>query len=84
MKAVKLVELTLDELHREEATVQEQIFRLRFQIKTGNAENPSRLGETKRDLARVMTVIRARELGIDARHKKANGEETAKSGSEAK
>jgi large subunit ribosomal protein L29 len=84
MKASKLAELTIDELRREEALAQEQIFRLRFQIKTGNAENPSKLGETKRSLARVMTVIRSREMGIDVRHKAADATKVAKPGKSVK
>ena len=64
MKIAKLAELTVDELRREESSLQDQIFRLRFQIKTGNAENPSKLGQTRRDLARVKTLLREREAGI--------------------
>ena len=47
MKIAKLAEMTEDELRREEGNLQERIFRLRFQIGTGNIENPSKLGETK-------------------------------------
>jgi large subunit ribosomal protein L29 len=65
MKAAKLAEQTTEELIREESSLQEQIFRLRFQIKTGNAENPSKLRHTRRDLARIKTLVRERELGVE-------------------
>ena len=68
MKIAKLAELTVDELHREESSLQDQIFRLRFQIKTGNAENPSKLRQTRRDLARVKTLLHERETGIRVAH----------------
>lgn len=68
MKTTKLAELTEEELRREEATLQEQIFRLRFQIQTGNAENPSKLRATRRTLARVLTMLREHELGLAGRH----------------
>jgi large subunit ribosomal protein L29 len=71
MRISKLAELTVDELRREESSLHEQIFRLRFQIKTGNAENPSKLGETRRDLARVKTLLRERQIGIKVGHGKA-------------
>lgn len=68
MKIAKLAEMTVDELRREESNLQERIFRLRFQIGTGNIENPSKLGETKRDLARVKTLLRERELRLSVPH----------------
>ena len=40
----------------------EEIFNLRFQLSMGVAKNPSRLGQAKRDLARVKTILREREL----------------------
>ena len=40
----------------------EQLFNLRFQLATGQLENHARLGEVKREVARVLTEIRAREI----------------------
>ena len=40
----------------------EQLFNLRFQLATGQLENHSRLSEVKREVARVLTEIRAREI----------------------
>jgi len=64
MKISKLAELSPEELDHEAEKLAEQIFRFRFQLQTGNVENPSRLPEARRDLARVKTLLRERELGI--------------------
>ncbi|MDI2098571.1 50S ribosomal protein L29 [Ruicaihuangia caeni] len=44
----------------------EELFNLRFQAATGQLENHGRLRAVKRDIARIYTVIRERELGIRA------------------
>jgi large subunit ribosomal protein L29 len=78
----KLSEMGDDELRNEEDRLAEQIFRFRFQLQTGNVENPSRLGHTRRDLARVKTLIRERALGIE-RHRRAAAEERERGGGDA-
>jgi large subunit ribosomal protein L29 len=50
------------ELAAREKDLTEQIFRLRFQLSTGQAEALKRLREAKKDLARVKTLLRAQEL----------------------
>ena len=50
------------ELKAREKDLAEQIFRLRFQLTTGQAEALKRLREAKKDLARVKTLLRAQEL----------------------
>lgn len=80
MKIAKLAEMTADELQREESNLEERIFRLRFQIGTGNIENPSKLGETKRDLARVKTLLRERELKLSVVRKGGEPESEAPAG----
>jgi large subunit ribosomal protein L29 len=57
MKASQLRDKTVDELRAQERTLREQIFKLRFQTATGQAENPGRVRLVRRDLARVLTVI---------------------------
>ncbi|MBN2719768.1 MAG: 50S ribosomal protein L29 [Proteobacteria bacterium] len=57
MKAAELRDLTLDELVRKEAEIGVELFNLRFQLATNQLENPMRLPLTKKDLARVKTVI---------------------------
>ncbi|MEY4367426.1 MAG: hypothetical protein RLZ28_841 [Actinomycetota bacterium] len=44
----------------------EELFNLRFQSATGQLENHGRLAAVKRDIARIYTIIRERELGIRA------------------
>jgi large subunit ribosomal protein L29 len=68
MKIGKLAEMTEEELRRERSTIEERIFRLRFQLGTGNIENPSKLRETRKDLARVRTLLREIELKLDVSH----------------
>jgi len=58
VKAEQLREKTVDELQQQEATLREQLFKLRFQKATGQGENPQKIGFVKKDLARVLTVIR--------------------------
>ncbi len=59
------------ELAAREKDLTEQIFRLRFQLTTGQAEALKRLREAKKDLARVKTLIRAQELTAGAKPVKA-------------
>ena len=60
MKASELREMTVDELRDKEVALAEQLFALRLQTVTGQLDKPSRFGEAKRDLARVLTVLRER------------------------
>jgi len=50
----------------------EQIFRLRFQLTTGQSESVKKLREARRDLARVKTLVRQHELGIHVAAPKAS------------
>ena len=51
-----------DELRVQEKELAEQVFRLRFQLTTGQSEGLKKLRETRRDLARVKTLLREQEL----------------------
>ncbi len=55
------------ELQARQKDLTEQIFRLRFQLSTGQAEALKRLREAKKDLARVKTLLRAQELPAPTR-----------------
>jgi large subunit ribosomal protein L29 len=55
------------ELQARQKDLTEQIFRLRFQLSTGQAEALKRLREAKKDLARVKTLLRAQELSAPAK-----------------
>ncbi|MBZ5702977.1 MAG: 50S ribosomal protein L29 [Acidobacteriia bacterium] len=59
----KLREADAKELELQQRELSEQVFRLRFQMSTGQAEALKRLREAKKDLARVNTLLRERELG---------------------
>jgi large subunit ribosomal protein L29 len=58
----KIREAGQDELQAQHKDLTEQIFRLRFQLSTGQAEALKRLREAKKDLARVKTLLRVQEL----------------------
>jgi len=57
-KVEKLREMNADELRGKERELQEQLFRLRFQKSLGQLDNALKIRETRRDIARVKTVIR--------------------------
>ena len=56
--AEKLREMNADELRGKERELQEQLFRLRFQKSLGQLDNALKIRETRRDIARVKTVIK--------------------------
>ncbi|MDO5617383.1 50S ribosomal protein L29 [Kocuria sp.] len=62
----KLDELDNDALYTELKKAKEELFNLRFQSATGQLESNGRLKAVKRDIARIYTVLRERELGIRA------------------
>ncbi|HET7560445.1 MAG TPA: 50S ribosomal protein L29 [Limnochordia bacterium] len=66
MKAESIRDLTADELTRRLTELKEELFNLRFQLATGQLDNPMRMRQIRRDIARVKTVMRERELGINA------------------
>ena len=57
MKAGELREKTPDQLREELASLKKESFNLRFQQATGQLENTSRMRSTKRDAARVFTIL---------------------------
>ena len=63
---VELRELSDEELSDRLAEVKQEVFTLRFQIATGQAENTSLLGVAKRDVARIRTIMRQREIATEA------------------
>jgi len=54
--------MTNEELNDELIELKGELFNLRFQLATGQLENPMRIREVKRDIARVKTILREREL----------------------
>ena len=59
--AKDLRDLSNDELDRRLADTRQELFNLRFQSATGALENPARLTHTKREIARILTVVNERE-----------------------
>jgi large subunit ribosomal protein L29 len=62
MKADEIRELSMEEQQSKLNELREELFNLRFQHETGQLENPQKLKMTKRDIARVATVIRVAQL----------------------
>jgi len=56
--------LTDEELDTRLREAKEELFNLRFQVATGQLDNNRRLQTVRRDIARIYTVMRERELGI--------------------
>ena len=62
MKAQKLRELYEKELKNQDKEMTEQAFRLRFQMSMGQTDGVKKLRELRKDRARMMTILREREL----------------------
>jgi large subunit ribosomal protein L29 len=62
MKAKELREQTAEELKVKESELYDQLFKLRFQAATDQLEKPAKIRQVKRDLARIKTVLRQKEL----------------------
>ena len=63
MKAEKLRELTEDELAKKQEDLEKQLLNLHFQVGTKQIENPMKIREVRKDIARVLTVRRERAGG---------------------
>ena len=66
MKAKELKELTIDELNAKIKELSEELFNLRFRHAIGQLENPASLKTCKKDIAKVKTILRERELAAKA------------------
>lgn len=63
VKAKKMAELTDEELQKKIRDYKDELFNLRFQMATGQLDNPMRIREVKKNIARAKTILRQRELG---------------------
>jgi large subunit ribosomal protein L29 len=61
---VNLRDLTDQELAQRARELSEEVFNLRFQVSMSMAKNPARIGQARRQLARVKTILRERALGL--------------------
>lgn len=66
MELDKIRNLGPHELEHEEQQASEQLFRLRFQMRLGQTEGVKKLRGLKKDVARIKTITRERELGLNA------------------
>ena len=62
MKISEIREMTSEQLDAKLKELKEELFNLRFQLATGQLENPMRIHEVKKDIARIKTVQREDEL----------------------
>ncbi len=58
----ELRELAEDDLVQRLDSSKEELFNLRFQLATGQLDNPMRIKEVRREVARILTILRQREL----------------------
>jgi large subunit ribosomal protein L29 len=61
-KASDLRDLTLPELDQKLLESRHELFNLRFQLATGKQDNSARLGQVRREIARISTILRQREI----------------------
>ena len=62
MKASEIREMSVEQLQTKLTELKEELFNLRFQLAVNQLENSSRIGAVKKDIARVSTILRQREL----------------------
>ena len=62
MRAKEMRDMTDRELHKKLADYKQEKFKLRFQHATGQLENTQRLPEVKRNIARILTILREKEM----------------------
>ena len=67
MKPEKVRELSADDLHGEEKKLQEQLFKLRLQKSLGQLDNALKIRETRRDIARLKTILKEKQAAASAR-----------------
>ena len=65
MKASEIKDMSLEEMQRKIGDLKEELFNLRFQHEIGQLENPQRMTQTKKDIARIHTIIR--EIGVESK-----------------
>ena len=63
MKAADVRNMTVEELRAKEADFRKELFNLRFQNATGEIQNPKRMRTVRKDIARILTILKEKELG---------------------
>ena len=67
MKAKEIRELTTAEIEQKIKALKEELFNLRFQLAPGQLENTARIRQVRKDIARMKTIIREREIAANAK-----------------
>ena len=62
MKISKIREMSSPDLQKELGELKSELFKLRFNLATNGLDNPKKIEEVKRDIARIKTVLTEREL----------------------
>ncbi|MCQ2473015.1 MAG: 50S ribosomal protein L29 [Saccharofermentans sp.] len=65
MKVEEIRKMSVEELSSELASLKEELFKLRFQHATNQLDNPAQIAQVKRDIARVMTIQREKQLAAN-------------------
>ena len=63
MKINKIRDMSSPELEKELVELKSELFKLRFSLATNGLDNPMKIKEVKKDIARVNTILKERELG---------------------
>jgi large subunit ribosomal protein L29 len=71
MKAAQMRDMSIEDLVLEQAALKEQLFRLRFQVATGQLESASRVRGVRRDIARIQTILHENEKADKAKKQEA-------------
>ncbi|WP_196593799.1 50S ribosomal protein L29 [Pectinatus sottacetonis] len=66
MKVKDIRDMSDGELNQKIASLKEELFNLRFQLATGQLENPMRIKDIKKTIARIKTIQREQELKVNA------------------
>ena len=65
MKVEEIRKMSDEELSNELASLKEELFKLRFQLATNQLDNPAQITQVKRDIARVKTIQREKQLAAN-------------------
>jgi large subunit ribosomal protein L29 len=64
MKAKEIRQMSEQELNTKLMDLKSELFNLRFQLATGQLDNPMRISSVRKDIARVKTIVREREISV--------------------
>jgi len=68
MRISEMRQLSLEDLKARVVDSEDSLFRLKFQLNSGQLQDYKKISQTRREIARLKTIIRERELGIERRN----------------